>query len=159
MHFNLIEISSTSIPRKDCHDCINGLYDDPTFIAHADHGGEPVMDYEKELYDVAADLAEVATVNRRKRTIRFHSKKSVIRAILRSESKAFRNRRKELLETGKSNTSYLVTKIERACRITNLYYRADGINSCFTGSELIDDYLNGYLPQTIHIGRIADAHR
>ncbi len=152
-HIRIVEISTERIPLRDCHDEINGLCDDSVFNETCDWGGEPVDDYDKALKQIQADLCEVATVNIRRRTIRFRSKKAVLRAYRRNIAEAYREHLKAVKDGYISN--YTLKKgIKQACNIDYLYYK----DYCLNGGDLIEDYVNGYLPQTLYIGTIIDGH-
>lgn len=152
-HINIVEISTERIPLCNCHREINGLYDDSVFLDSCDWGGKPVDNYDKELKQIQADLSEVATVNIRRRTIRFRSKKAVLRAYRRNIAEAYREHLKAIRE-GHINNYALEKRIKRPCGIDYLYYN----DYCLNGGDLIESYVNGYLPQTLYIGTICDAH-
>ena len=152
-HINIVEISTERIPLRDCYREINGLYDDSVFLDSCDWGGEPVDNYDKALKQIQADLCEVATVNIRRRTIRFRSKKAVVRAYRRSIARVYREHLLAVRDGHISN--YTLKKgIKRPCGIDYLYYK----DFCLNGGDLIEDYINGYLPQTLYIGTICDGH-
>ena len=152
-HLNIVEINTERIPLRDCHREICGLYDDSVFLDTCDWGGEPVDNYDKALKQIQADLCKVATVNIRQRTIRFRSKNAVLRAYRRNIAEAYREHLKAIREGHISNYA-LEKRIKRACGIDNLYYN----NYCLNGGDLIEDYVNGYLPQTLYIGTVCDGH-
>ena len=152
-HINIVEINTERIPLRDCHREICGLFDDSTFLDTCDWGGEAVDDYDKALKQIQADLCEVATVNIRRRTIRFRSKKAVLRAYRRNIAEAYREHLKAVREGHISNYA-LEKRIKRACGIYNLYYN----EYCLNGGDLIESYIDGFLPQTLYIGTICDGH-
>ena len=151
-HTNVVEVSLAPVPKSKCYKNVN-FEDDHTFDKRCDYGGEPVDNYEKELKNVKADLSLVASVNLRKRTIRFHSKQSVRKAYLKSLRNAFRNH-KDLLKEGECRNWKLVKDVEQVCGIDYLYL----MGFCRNGGDIVEDYLNGKLPQTLYIGAILDAH-
>ena len=152
-HIHIVEISTERIPLRDCNREIRDLNDDSAFLDSCDFGGEPVDNYDKALKQIQADLREVATVNIRRRTIRFRSKNAVVRAYRRSIARAYREHLLAVRDGHISNYT-LKKRIMRSCGIYNLYYK----DFCLNGGDLIENYVDGYLPQTLYIGAICDGH-
>ena len=151
-HFRVIEISLSHVPVSRTREELN-IYEDHLFLSRSDWGGEPVDDYGYALERIKDELRKVATVNRRKRTIRFRSRNAVKNAYLKSLNTTFRKHKARLKE-GVCRHYELRHAIDDICGIGDLFHTG----YCQTGGQLIEDYLNGYLPQTVHIGTIIDAH-
>lgn len=151
-HFNIIEISTEDVPASETARELP-IWEDHLFLSRSDWGGQPVDNYPLVLKCIKNMMRKVATVNLRKRTIRFRSKSAVMKAYKRHLDAALREHKKRLKDGYCSNWK-LRRMVEDACGIDDLFYNG----YCMTGGGLIEDYLNGVLPQTLHIGSIIDAH-
>ena len=150
--FNIIEISTSHVHARQTNRELP-IWEDPLFLQRSDYGGEPEENYDISLQCIKQMMRKVATVNLRKRTIRFRSKNAVMKSYKSHINKAW-NEQKDNLKKGICSHWKLQRDIENTCGIDNLFWKG----YCITGSGLIEDYLNGHLPQTLHIGTIIHAH-
>lgn len=155
-HLRIIELSPTPIKEKDsCFD-VNDLIEDPLFLARCDYGGDRVK--YKNMIDVfAKEIRPVAFVNKRKRTITFKSVKSVKKRYLHNITRTVRQL-SSFLRTGEGEirSDYsLHSNIDDVCGCDNMFFSD---NYLHTLSSIVMEYINGYMPKTVYIGRVLDGH-
>lgn len=153
MHFNIIQLCP-SRPGKDKRLSIGNICEDPLFLQEADYGGE-----EKILSDVIKtiqdELRPFATVNVRKKTVRFRSRPAVEKKYMKAVNATLREFRQNIKDRRYSTAeSHLRNKITEPHGIDDLFYT----EYCCKFSTVIADYLAGYLPQTLYFGAVLDAH-
>ena len=152
MHFNIVEISTTHVPARQTRREL-AVYEDTLLLSRSDWFGLPVDDYPGALENIQHAIRPIASVNLKRRTLRFHSKKAVARTYARHLNEAHRKHNADLRK-GVCRHWELRRCVDDICGIDDLFYNG----YCQTAGGLVEDYLNGHLPRILHIGTIIDAH-
>ena len=153
MHNKVIQISPKPVP-QEAFISESSLYDDHLYLQMSDFGGDPV-EYDEAIDSIERELEPIATVNRQARTITFKKRSVVLKAWKQDVKATFKRFRENL-----SKKSYWTAEHElrhgvmKTFDVDDLFY--DGY--CKPLSEVISDYLAGYIPRTLHIGAIIDFH-
>jgi len=154
-HFNVIQICKEK-PSK--YDWISGndIYEDGLFMSETDWGGDTLTAQERinALDSIKKQLSRYAMVNVRKKTIRFKKPEIVKRLWLADVRKAYKEFAKRIKEGSFSTSEYRLRQDITELSSGDLFY--DGY--CKKFASVVSDYLAGYLPQTLYIGAILDAH-
>lgn len=153
-HFKIIQL----VPEKEA--CKKAqipfsLFEDPYYLERSDYGGEPVK-YKEVIDRIAKELRPVAFVNKKKRTLTFKSKRSVREYFLRSVRRTVRELHKTL-RTGQGNIGShyrLRAALEDVCGCEDIFW----LFYARPLSDILMDYLNGYIPRTVWFGEILNAH-
>ena len=155
MHFNIIQFSPERI-KKDSYISESSLYEDYLFLLNSDYGGDE-KDYADVIDAIQREMRPFATVNVRRRTIRFRSRQAVERKFRKGVNAAVKNFRKKMDDKAYWSAEYeLRWGVTEPFGIDDLFFNN---GYCQKISQVIADYLAGYLPQTLHIGAILNAHR
>ena len=155
MHFNIIQISEQRVPKGDRIDYYD-VGEDPMFLAETDYGGDERTgeDRRDALECIQNQIKEFANVDVKTATITFKEKKIVKRAWVRHINKAVKTFKESLSDGVAATAEYkLRTNIAELASGDLWYYRY-----CTKFADIVADYLAGYLPKTLHIGAILDAH-
>lgn len=154
-HFNVIQICKEK-PTKDDWISGNDIYEDGLFMSETDWGGDTLTAQERinALDSIKKQLSRYAMVNVRKKTIRFKKPEIVKRLWLSDVRKAYKEFAKRIKEGSFSTSEYRLRQDIAELSSGDLFY--DGY--CKKFASVVSDYLAGYLPQTLYIGAILDAH-
>ena len=153
MHFNIIQISTERI-HKDNYINEESLYDDPVVLQETDYAGEE-KEYHEVIKNIKNELAPFATVNIRKRTIRFRSQQAVHRKFIKATNATINTFRKEMSEKRYWQAECKLRHgVTEPFEIDDLFYT----DHAKKFSQVISDYLGGYISRTLYIGAILDAH-
>ena len=150
-HFKIIQVSNVAID-EESYISDSDIFEDEVFNMNADYGGEPVNDYDKAMSDIKDELKDIATVDTLKRTITFKNKSSVRKVYaehIRKQNKWLR----EELDRAVCRHYAFRRAVDEVCYCRDLFHHG----YCQTSSSLVEDYLNGHLGRTLHIGAILDA--
>ena len=154
-HFNVIQICQNK-PSK--YDWISGndIYEDGLFMSETDWGGDTLNATKRAnaLKSIKEQLRPYATVSTKNKTIRFRKKEVVKRRWLADVRKAYKEFEKNVKEGAFSTSEYRLRQDIAELSSGDLFY--DGY--CKKFAAIVGDYLAGYLPQTLYIGAILDAH-
>lgn len=162
-NFLVIQISKEKI-EKDDHIDSYSLYNcgltestDPLIAERSDYGGD-----EREFKDVAKriqnDLRPIATVNIRKKTITFKPKEILMKMYMSYLDKVVKKHKAIAKEKGIIKHYDLKTAVEDVFGIDLVFHGTTSYTYCMTSGYLFAEYMNGYIPQVLHIGAILSCH-
>ena len=156
MHFDIIQISTHKIA-KDDYITHSDICEDELYLSESDWGGDERTgdDVTYSLEGLKKAIKPFATVNVKGKTIRFHEPEVVKREWLKTVNANVEAFKKNLAEERYPTAEFELYDDSRKLGVDVLfcnYY-------CMTLSRVIAEYLGGYIPQTLHIGAILDAHR
>lgn len=154
-HFNVIQLCKEK-PAKTDWISGNDIYEDGLFMSETDWGGDTLTAQErsKALESIKQQLSPYATVSKKNSTIRFKKPETVKRRWLAYVKKACKEFEKRIKEGSFSTSEYRLRTDIAELSSDDLFY--DGY--CKKFAAVVSDYLAGYLPQTLYIGAILDAH-
>ena len=155
--FNIIQLSAFPV-RKDRAIENADVFDDPLVNQRSDYlhdddsplCGERLREGIRRLGPM---LAPVAVVDPDKGTLTFKSRAVVSSAYASHIRKAAEEHVRQAI-CGKPDQYSFRRAVDEACGIDDLFH----MQYALTASQLINDYLNGWLPQTLHFGNILSAH-
>ena len=152
MHFNIIQLDTGKIPRDERITNFS-LCDDTLLARKSDYVDDPIP-YDEDLHKVIKhELSPFATVCRKKRTVTFRDRETVMKNLTKRIDRVFRKFMKES-KKGRVNYWSLVNELEGGTGADLIY-----INGyCHRLYDVLEDYLKGYLPKELHIGGIISAH-
>lgn len=155
-HIAIIQLSTEKID-KDNYIDETDIYQDPLVEINTDYYGDKLSETEKRehlTYVLKSALKGYAKINMKKRTITFHKKETVKKKWLKDVNSTFKQFKKDIEKGRYSQAEYeLRTKITELGN-DDLFY----IDYCRRFSTIIADYISGYLPETLYIGQMLDAH-
>ena len=151
-HINIIQL----MPDKN-EDRIGEsvLYEDPYFHTRCDYGGDE-KEYDKAVDSIAKQLEPVATVDKKERTITFKPKDTVLEHLIANARKTF-DEFERTLRTGSGDVgsnSAFCARFEDAGCTDDIFF----LSYCRPLSDILLDYLYGYIPETVWIGTVMDGH-
>lgn len=149
-HFNTLQISETPLKPEE-H--IHHIVEDELFNTRSDWGGEPAEDECLQLEQLKNELKPLGELDIDQRTIALRPKEELLRDYRTFIEKEY-NLHIEELKNGHLSWWGFHRAIEDFMGIDTLFYHG----YCMTSSYLIQEYVNGYLPQTLYIGTVIDAH-
>lgn len=151
----IIQLSREKLEKGDGI-TINDIYEDPLFLDESDYGGElqTKENYVKSLKLLQNDIRPFARVNLRTRTIHMKAPEIVKRNYLRYVNGTMKEFKKEFSEGKYCNAEYTLRSRMRELTSSDLFH----VGYCVKLSQVIADYLSGYLPATLYVGNILDAH-
>lgn len=153
MHNKIIQISQNPVPENEFISD-SSLYEDYLYLQLSDYGGDPI-EYDRAIDSIESELEPIATVDRKARTITFKKRSVVLKAWKQDVKLTVKRFREKLSEKAYWTAEYgLRHGVMMSFDVEDLFY--DGC--CKTLSQVISDYLAGYLPRTLHIGAILDFH-
>ena len=152
-HFNIIQISSKPVPQEGRINEMN-IYEDGLFLDRSDWGGDPVADDESAMESIARALSPIAETDVKARTITFRPKEEVARKYAEYVQKETERHLETIRTTGSPDWWAFHRKIENVFGISDLFWN----DSCQCTGRMLEDYLDGWLPQTVHVGAILSAH-
>lgn len=153
MHFNVIQISENPVHKDDRIDMWD-IAEDPLFLDESDYGGDEKK-YSDVIESIKRELEPFCVVNKKKRTITFRPKKTVEREWLQAIDDTLTQFKENIRNKAYSTAEYqLRSHIREPHGVDDLFYN----RYCRKFSSVIADYLAGYLPKTLYIGAILDAH-
>ena len=154
-HFNVIQICKEK-PTKDDWIAGHDLYEDGLFMSESDYGGDTLTAQERieALESIKRQLSPYATVSTKNKTIRFRKPEIVKRRWLADVKRAYKEFEKNVKKGKFYISEYRLRQDIAELSSGDLFY--DGY--CRKFAAIVGDYLAGYLPQTLYIGAILDAH-
>lgn len=155
-HIYIIQLATEPIDKETEGMTYCDYTEDPLFIERTDYGGDPVSEEDPDILDaIARELEGVATLDKENLTITFAAKDEIKTGYLSWLTAAFINHSEKLSKESKSEWWKLHKDVENVFGIDDLFY----LNGyCHCAGRLLEDYINGQLPQTVHIGNIHWAH-
>lgn len=153
MHNKVIQISRTPVPENNFISD-SSLYEDYLYLQMSDYGGDPV-DFDEAIDSIERELEPIAVIDRTARTITFKKRSTVLKAWKQDVKFTVKRFRENLSKKAYWTAEYgLRHGVMMSFGVGNLFYD----DYCKTLSQVISDYLAGYLPRTLHIGAILDFH-
>lgn len=155
-HFKIIQLSEEPVSEENG----NGLSefeinDDPLLLMNSD--GWEEENYPHTIDDVRDVLSELGKVNKMKKTFKFFKKDKIRKKYIRSMESVFENWRKKMDNCETTMAEFqLRTYVREACWVDALFHYHGYLHSA---SQLVTDYIAGYIPETLHIGTVFDCHR
>lgn len=150
--FKTIQLSTEPVS-KDNYINFGRICEDNLFLERSDYGGDPVEDEKEAIEILKKDLKGIGEVDVEKRTLTFRPKKEILEDYKQFVKRLYKEHKKFLKE-GCIQFWRFHRELEDFGAISDIFY----INFCITPSYLVQDYINGYLPDVLHIGAILDAH-
>ena len=156
--FHIVQISEKPINRNGYitpADFSDLLDQDPLVAARADYFYEPgeTETGGEALEAVRRELAPLGEVDLKRRTLTFRDKSVLVREYGRFMAGKWESHLKSL-SGGTCRWWDLHRDIEDVFGIDCLFH----LSYAKTSAYVLSDYVNGYLPQTVHIGEILTAH-
>lgn len=153
-HFKIFQVSEEPVPVDEhINEC--QLYEDELFNTRSDWGGDAVTGEEKKraILHLGESMKDIAVVDAEKETISFLPKKDVLSFYEKHVRRLFDQ---HIGDIAKGVDSYrrFHRDLEDVVDSAPLFYDT----YCKSSSYLVQDYVNGYLPQVLHIGAVLDAH-
>ena len=153
MHKKLIQLAANKVGKNEHIDYMD-ICEDALFLEESDWGGDE-ENYEETFDYIKMEFEDVATVNKRKRTITFKDRETIKEMWKEHIKTTCKNAFKKIDEGQNCNAEYMLRKdMNEPFGMGGIYY----FDYCRKASSLIADYLAGYIPQTVHIGAILDYH-
>jgi len=151
-HFNIFQLSKKPIEREN-YITENNILEDELVQERSDYPDGEENDTAGAFRLLANEMKAIADVDEKARTITFKCRSAVRREYNRHLRACFR---KHMDDLKKGECSYWLfhRSIEDVCFIRCLFH----IGWCHTPSSIVEDYLNGNLPRTLHVGAILKAH-
>lgn len=169
MYSKIIQLTTRRL-KKNEHLTAFDLTEDLCLKAHSDYAGSEYV-IGDVIDSIASELQPVAFVNKNRRTITFKKEKTLEDRILRNQiavhrdtKRGFRGNAVTTLGAAGYRSHKAVLKGIETVGVTDIlfHYGENGANdetaSCHTLSEMLFDYLNGYLPRTLKIETVLDYH-
>lgn len=154
-HFNVIQICNEK-PSKDFYISYDDISEDHVFLNETDYGGDSLSKEERAnaLMKIKDQLRPYARVNRHTEAITFKDKELVKKRYLRSVKKSFKEFEKDLNEGHHCLAEYRLRQQVEELSSDDMFYTG----YCRKFASILADYLAGYIPQTVYIGAILEAH-
>lgn len=155
--FNIIQLSVFPLRKNEAIENAD-VFDDPLVNLRSDymHDDDSPLRGERlrqGIRRLGPMLAPIAVVDSDKGTLTFKSRAVVSSAYARHIRKAAEEHVHQAI-LGKPDQCSFRRTVDDACGIDDLFH----MRCALTASQLISNYLNGWLPQTLHFGNILTAH-
>lgn len=152
MIFNIIQVSESPVS-KDDYISEDDVLEDEIFNMHADYVEDPDDVADDRLEDIKKELAVIADVDVRKKTITFKPKDEVHRVCAEHMKGVFAEFERRAAQG--VFDSYLLRKgVNFVCGIDDLFYK----DYCQDAGRFLSDYVAGHLPGKLYIGAVLNAH-
>lgn len=154
--FKIIQLSEEPVNEENGNKITEfDVNDDPLLNMNSDGWDE--ADEPDVIDDVRSILSELGKVNKMKKTFKFFKKNNIKEKYIQSMESVFENWRKKMANGEITMAEFqLRTYVREACYVDALFYYHGYLHSA---SQLIADYIAGYLPETLYIGTIFSCHR